>query len=454
MGVVYEAEHILLHRKVAVKVMHENFTQKPGAVERFFREAQAASSLGHPNIIDVQDFGKEEDGTIYMVMELLKGDNLDDLLQKRGNLPPGRVAGIVLQTLSALSVAHNRGIIHRDLKPDNIFLAVDALGREEVKLLDFGVAKFADAGDDKLGLTKTGTVLGTPYYLAPEQAKGGKGIDARIDIWSVGVMMYEMLTGRMPFEGDNYNEILGKILLEEPTSLAEVAPHVPKALVAIVERALMKDRDQRYDNVVQMIEEMMPFRNHKGVPMSTPAETALQNSVIPPPFGGGPLLPEEGVPPKGSTEQPSISQEIIARGRTNTPVVNPIPEAQAIAGVQLTPETPGETDLDNAKTKSLPAESIEEIPVTVTGSFTQSLAPEDLIPLDDRPSWRKPRTIASFAIVFIALIGILVLLAIHLGPAYHWFITYLSYSAMHVYGSSTCGRHSTIKPRVMSAIWR
>ncbi len=285
MGSVYEAEHIRINRKVAIKVMHEAQTTKPVSVERFIREAQAASAIGHPNIIEVQDIVQEEDGTIAIVMELLTGESLDAILKKKNRLPPARAVSLILQTLSALHFAHQKGIIHRDLKPDNIFVAINSRGQEEVKLLDFGIAKFID--DDKnsdMGLTKTGTVLGTPYYLAPEQAKGGKDIDARIDIWSAGVLLYETISGEIPFDGDNYNEILGNILLEPPIPLGELVPYLPDGLVSVVEKALVKDREFRYQSVTEMIEALLPFLDQKVGVLSAPVARALKESVDPPPF--------------------------------------------------------------------------------------------------------------------------------------------------------------------------
>lgn len=285
MGSVYEAEHIRIHRKVAIKVMHEAHTEKPGAVERFIREAEAASAIGHPNIIEIQDIVQEQDGTTALVMELLNGQTLEDILKKKGRLPSARAVSIILQTLSALHFAHQKGILHRDLKPDNVFIAVNARGQEEVKLLDFGIAKFMDENKETgLGLTKTGTVLGTPYYLAPEQAKGGKDIDGRIDIWSAGVMLYETLSGEIPFGGDNYNEILGNILLEEPVGLDSLLPTLPDRLVAVVHKAMAKERGDRFQSVAAMIGALLPFMDPSAGILSEPVARALKESVDPPPY--------------------------------------------------------------------------------------------------------------------------------------------------------------------------
>ncbi len=259
MGSVYEAEHVVLHTKVALKLIKDDYASSPEAFQRFLREAQAAGAIGHPNITKVHDFGAEDDGPVYAVMELLRGKSLEALLRQRGRLAPEPAVAVILQVLSALHAAHKAGIIHRDLKPDNVFVSVDSRGREEVKLLDFGVAKFIHPENAGLGLTKTGTILGTPHYLAPEQARGNKDIDRRIDIWSTGVMLYEILSGHLPFDGENYNEVLSAVLLETPAPLTQVAPHVSEGLAEVVHKALSKKRDERYASVAEMMEALMPF---------------------------------------------------------------------------------------------------------------------------------------------------------------------------------------------------
>ncbi|MCP4602435.1 MAG: serine/threonine protein kinase [Proteobacteria bacterium] len=284
MGTVYEAEHTVIHRKVAVKVMHDEFSSSKEVVSRFVLEAQAASAIGHPNIVEIHDVGREDDGTVFIVMELLSGSSLKDLIVEQEKLPTDFTVFIVLHILSALVAAHEKGIIHRDMKPGNVFLFKDAQGRQVVKLLDFGIAKIQGAlleGDQ--GLTKTGTVLGTPHYMSPEQARG-KPIDARIDVWAVGVMMYEMLSGQLPYTGKSYNEILGEILLESAPSLGEVAPDLNRDLVAIVEKAMAKDRDQRYASAADMIRALLPFGGETTEQMTSSAVEALKSSIAPPPY--------------------------------------------------------------------------------------------------------------------------------------------------------------------------
>lgn len=169
MGIVYEAEHTFISRRVAIKVLHPEYAGNEEIVTRFFREAQAASAIGHPNIVDIQDVGRENDGTIFIIMELLEGQGLDQLILDEGNLNPNVAVIIAIQMLSALTIAHQKGIVHRDLKPDNVFISVDDRGRREVKILDFGIAKIISKFDEDTTLTKIGTVIGTPKFMSPEQ---------------------------------------------------------------------------------------------------------------------------------------------------------------------------------------------------------------------------------------------------------------------------------------------
>jgi eukaryotic-like serine/threonine-protein kinase len=291
MGTVYEAEHIVISRHVALKVLSPEFVERPETVERFFREAKAASAIGHPNIIDIYDVGREDDNTVYIVMELLKGMNLADCIDCEKHLAPTAAAAIAAQVLSALRAAHEKGIVHRDLKADNVFLAVDSRDRQEVKLLDFGIAKVGQTGAQGLGLTRDGDVVGTPYYLSPEQARGTRDVDARIDIWGVGVILYEMLTGQLPYTGENYNEVLGKILLDEPKPLLDLVPDTPLELVAIVDKAMQKDRDKRYPSAAAMLDELTPFiENASDGGMSTVVFKTMKGIPVTPMPGGRMLL--------------------------------------------------------------------------------------------------------------------------------------------------------------------
>jgi len=246
MGAVFEAEHVKITRKVAVKVLRSRLGDSPEAAQRFLREAQSASAIGHPNIIDIYDIGEEEDGTLFMVMEYLRGESLGAYTRRQGRVAAGQTLTMILQVLSALAAAHAKGIVHRDLKPDNLFLVKDDGGRLKVKVLDFGISKVTAADEDDPGLTRTGTVMGTPVYMSPEQARGAKTIDGRTDIWAAGVILYQMLSGELPYRGDSYNEILSKILIEPIPPLADHIPGLPERLNKVVHRALEKDLERRY----------------------------------------------------------------------------------------------------------------------------------------------------------------------------------------------------------------
>ncbi len=246
MGAVYEGENTRIHRRVAIKVLHASVAGMADAVARFEREAQAAGRIGSDHIVEVLDLGTLASGDRYMVMEFMDGDTLSQRIRQRGRLAPTEVLPLMQQLLDALGAAHNAGIVHRDLKPDNVFLLRSRRGNADfVKLLDFGISKFG-SGPSALSMTRTGAVMGTPYYMAPEQARGAKDLDARVDLYAVGVILYEALTGQVPFSADTFNELLFKIVLEKPRPLEELVPEIDPGFVAIVSRAMARERDDRF----------------------------------------------------------------------------------------------------------------------------------------------------------------------------------------------------------------
>ncbi|RMH40155.1 MAG: serine/threonine protein kinase [Deltaproteobacteria bacterium] len=245
MGRVYLAEHVEIGRRVALKILHPVYSRLPELVERFRREARAASRIGHPHIVDVTDSGTTQDGSVYFVMEYLEGVELASVIDREGALDTARALHIAGQICRALAAAHNAGIIHRDLKPENVFLTVREGTSDFVKVLDFGIAKSAEAEEARNSrLTHPGMAMGTPEYMAPEQA-AGRPADARTDVYAVGAILYEMLTGRAPYTGDNFMEILSKKASQDPDPLAEVRPDLPPAVVELVERALARDPAER-----------------------------------------------------------------------------------------------------------------------------------------------------------------------------------------------------------------
>ena len=245
MGAVYEAEHIEIGKKVAIKVLHPQFSRQADLVARFRREARAASKVGHPNIVDVTDSGTTNGGDVYFVMERLDGLDLGEVLRHERRVAPDRTVAIGTQICRALSAAHAAGIIHRDLKPENIFLVSREGVPDFVKVLDFGIAK-QDMGNQNSPrrLTTPGIAMGTPEYMAPEQA-AGKAIDGRVDIYSVGAILYEMLTADPPHHGVNVMEILAKKATEAPIAPRDLNPDVPEGLEEVVMRCLERDPDRR-----------------------------------------------------------------------------------------------------------------------------------------------------------------------------------------------------------------
>jgi eukaryotic-like serine/threonine-protein kinase len=249
MGTVYEAEHMGLGRQVAIKVLNPSQAKKRVAVKRFQQEARAAGAIGHPNICEVYDLGLLDDGSPYLVMEKLIGTTLADRISREGGLPFDEIADVMIQVLSGLIAAHDKGIVHRDIKPENIFLARRVGCPPIVKILDFGVSKMMpqfQGGDEQLDLTRTGMVMGTPYYMSPEQARGERNLDGRVDVYACGVMMYESIVGKRPFLAPNYNALLLSIINTTPKALRDVRPATPAAMEAIVVHMMAKARDDRY----------------------------------------------------------------------------------------------------------------------------------------------------------------------------------------------------------------
>lgn len=261
MGVVYEAEHTVISRRMAVKMLHGEHLGSDEMAQRFLQEAKSASTIRHPNVIEIQDVGQAADGAIFIVMELLEGRSLSAVLRGNTRLAPALAVAITRQILAGLEAAHAARIVHRDLKPDNVFLAIEKLtGQrgERVKILDFGISKGV-AGGPEVGLTRTGAVLGTAWYMAPEQARGDKDLDERADIWAVGVMLHQMLVGELPFAGDSYNAVLAQILTEPVPSCTDRAPELDPALAQVVHKALAKDRSGRYGSAAAFDEALAPL---------------------------------------------------------------------------------------------------------------------------------------------------------------------------------------------------
>jgi eukaryotic-like serine/threonine-protein kinase len=286
MGRVYEAEHAEIGRRVAVKVLHPAYSRTPEVVERFRREARAASKAGHPNIVDVTDSGMTSDGSFFFVMEFVEGVELGLVIFKEGPLSASRSLHIAAQMCDALQAAHDAGIIHRDLKPENVLL-INREGQPDfVKVLDFGIAKSAEVEESaKAGrrLTRPGVAMGTPEYMAPEQA-AGKAADPRSDIYAVGSIVYEMLTGNPPYDGDNVMEVLHKKANESPPPLRTLRPDIPLEVEQLVERAMARAPSMRPQSMAELATQMRSLRERLAsellsVPPSSP-DAARRDSPI------------------------------------------------------------------------------------------------------------------------------------------------------------------------------
>ena len=250
MGQVYLAEHVKMKRKSAVKVMHQGMVHDQDAIQRFNREASNASSIQHPNVAAIYDFGETSDGLIYLAMEFIDGEPLTKIIERQGALPAARAAEITRQSAEALEAAHELGIVHRDLKPDNIMIARGRAGEDVVKIVDFGIAKAMTGEDQKV--TKTGLAIGTPEYMSPEQL-GGDQLDSRTDIYSLGLVAFNMFTGQLPFPAVTSREALIMRLTEKPRTLGEIRQDVqwPEELQWVMDRALANHPGERYQHVSQ-----------------------------------------------------------------------------------------------------------------------------------------------------------------------------------------------------------
>ena len=259
MGAVYVAEHTLIGRKVALKRLHPELASDAKAVARFQREARAAASTGHENIVEILDLGFAEDGAPFLVMEYLQGRSLATALRREGRLAPARACHIVGQVLAALGAVHRHQIVHRDLKPDNIFLTRRSGRPDYVKVLDFGISKMRREEDEALDLTRTGVMLGTPFYMSPEQARGMKQLDHRVDLYATGVILFECLSGKLPFDGQNYHALLQAILAGTPPRLTDLVPGLDPKLADVVYRSIARKPDDRYGSAREMLQALVPF---------------------------------------------------------------------------------------------------------------------------------------------------------------------------------------------------
>jgi serine/threonine protein kinase len=320
MGVVYDAIHVGLARPVAIKTLHARYANDKVALARFQNEAAVVGRFGHRNIVEVHDMGQLEDGSPYLAMERLEGDTVTQRLQQERPMRVEAAIDIALAVLNALMVTHNAGILHRDLKPDNIFIARNEEG-PVVKVLDFGISKFVTQEMSKSALTRNGFVMGTPAYMAPEQATGDASLDARADLYAVGMILYEMLTGWLPYKANTPAALLGEIMRVTPLTPRMHRPEVHTDLDALVMRALHKDREQRFPDAVSMQRALQAVRG-PAIAMAEAAEARYHQtpSMRPP------------VPPGGESHDTDSQQvELFDRGAL---VARAFPSAPKVPSVK------------------------------------------------------------------------------------------------------------------------
>lgn len=344
MGTVYEGENVRIQRRVAIKVLHAHVASSPEFAQRFEREALASARIGSPHVCDVLDLGDFENGDRFIVMEYLEGESFEERLT-RGKLTAQDLAPIAFEILDGLGTMHQAGVIHRDLKPANVFLVRRPNARAEtVKILDFGVAKLIPRADEPSNMTSTGTMMGTPLYMSPEQARGARDVDGRTDLYAASVMFYRALTAEMPHIALNLHELLFKIVLEDPRPIRELVPDIDEEFAAIVTKGLARDADQRFATARDYQEAIAAWGRKQG---RASLQFAVTLASDPPP----PININGGYP--------------MAAIKAQTPVTGPplgSPRAISVGGTLVGPPTPSESRglLDANKTAALATPSTKQ----------------------------------------------------------------------------------------------
>jgi serine/threonine-protein kinase len=280
MGVVYEAEEITSRARVALKVIHRDLASNHEVVTRFFNEAQAVNAIGSEHVVPVSELGQTDEGEYFLVLDMLEGVRLADVLAKERRLPVLRALGIAAQVASGLGAAHAAGVVHRDLKPDNVFLVARTDGVDSVKILDFGLARLTAQTGTRV--TKRGVILGTPEYMCPEQAESSATVDHRGDIWSLGILLYQMTTGLLPFVGANMGEVVVKVVSRAAAPPRGINPAIPLSVEVIILRCLRKVPEARFQTMAELREALL-------APDAWLA--AHPEATIAPPIIAGPSIP-------------------------------------------------------------------------------------------------------------------------------------------------------------------
>ncbi|HMU37709.1 MAG TPA: serine/threonine-protein kinase [Pseudomonadota bacterium] len=405
MGVVYRAKHTVLDKPLAIKLLKE--AQDPMMQQRFLLEAKSACHIGHENIVDITDFGVLDDGRPYLVMEFLQGQSLEAIIGK-GALPPLRAIRIAEQVARGLQAVHEKGIVHRDLKPGNIFVL--ERGRKDfVKILDFGIAKVMAGTRDSLSgsgtnlpnlrATATGTVLGTPEYLSPEQG-AGEAIDARVDQYALGCIMYEMLTGVVPFRGNGPMSTLMKHLTEKPVLLRKKRPdlNLSEALEKIVHKAMAQQKENRYSTMEELANILQELIDSGGLP---PDPGLPSSSSIP---------PNSNMSPPSATASPPVQAVDLApftSGDSFAPTLQaPIPSKAAIAQAKTSQLAPPQSNTSPAKQPAQGQTPSENKPILSAEKTKPHLPTEKVKPISLDKQNRLVPLLGSIALAMVLLLGV------------------------------------------------
>ncbi|MFO0614648.1 MAG: serine/threonine-protein kinase [Polyangiaceae bacterium] len=303
MGAVYAAENTRVRKTVAVKVLHKGGGGVADAVARFEREAQAAGQIGSDHIVEVYDLGTTPDGERFMVMEYLDGESLRDRFKKGSVVPPSAIVPLVLQLLDGLAAAHAAEIVHRDLKPDNIFILKEKAGRPDfVKILDFGISKFLNVAEGDGAVTRTGMVMGSPNYMSPEQVKSSNDVDARSDLYTVGVILYEAVTGHVPFKAPTFTELLFKIVYEPLPHPCSINPSLDPAFADILLRACAQSRSDRFQTARDFSAALLAYLGYAPSPGTSAGVPSVKQTAL----GVGNPLARSGATPAAAPSAPRL----------------------------------------------------------------------------------------------------------------------------------------------------
>ena len=354
-GKVYEAEHLVVGKFVAIKVMNRELFADPAHRDQFVSEARAAARIAHVNVVDIHDLGLTPDGVPYLVMELLRGETLEDIIETRGALPPQYACELMLQVLAALSAAHTQGFLHCDLKPANVMITHPRPDRPHVKVLDFGIARRMFEADGSLPRGDGGT----PMFMSPEQARG-EAVDARSDIYSASAMLYAMLAGQDPFGGNSAGAVLQRVVAGDFVPLVQANAQVPKLLATIVERGLALDPRRRIDSAEEYAELLHPFIGAATHALSLGPQRRMMSDPIPLIAAPREVTIHESISPERATPKSSVIPIRVAsyaRGVTDSLLVAPrFPRSASTPRLEVGKDfmpSPGEPGWEEAQERRL-----------------------------------------------------------------------------------------------------